>query len=150
MEEEHQPEEKQPAFAGTTLKKYKRQMDWRRNKVRELFSRGYSQFEISNMIHISQSTISRDINYMQNKMNKNNIDPDSQLLEEYQKTKLILNEAIKEPWKIIDSPKTTSKDKNKSINLILHISKERRLILEKEINIMRMKKSSGLFGNGLF
>ncbi len=45
-------------------------MDWRRNKVRDLFSKGYSQLEISDMLHIYQSTVSRDVNYMQSKINK--------------------------------------------------------------------------------
>ena len=57
------------------MKKYKKQMDWRRNKVRDLFSRGYSLPEISNMLHISHSTISRDVNYMQSKINKRDVDP---------------------------------------------------------------------------
>ena len=138
-----------PPFAGTTLKKYKRQMDWRRNKVRDLFSRGYSQFEISNMLHISQSTISRDINYMQNKITKKGVDPDDLLYEEYGKMKLILSETIKELWKIIDAPKTSSKDKTKSISLLLSITKERRLILEKEVEIIRIKTHKDLFGNSL-
>lgn len=77
-------------FAGTTIKQYQKQMDWRRNKVRDLFSRGYSQYEISNMLHISQSTISRNINYMQSKTKKKDIDPEDQLVEEYEKMMLIL------------------------------------------------------------
>jgi len=124
-------------FAGTTMKKYKKQMDWRRNKVRELFSRGYSQFEISNMLHISQSTISRDINYIQNKTNKKDIDPDDQLYEEYEKMDLIFDESIKELWKIIDSSKTSSKEKTKSIGLILTITKEKRSILEKKVVMLK-------------
>lgn len=138
-----------PPFAGTTMKKYKRQMDWRRNKVRDMFSRGYSQFEISNMLHISQSTISRDINYMQNKVTKKDVDPDDLLYDEYGKMKLILGETIKELWKIIDAPKSSSKDKTKSISLILSITKERRLILEKEVDIVRMKIHKDLSGNSL-
>ena len=86
-------------------------MDWRRNKVRDLFSRGYSQFEISKMLHISQSTISRDINYMQNKITKKGVDPDDLLYDEYRKMKLILGETIKELWKIIDAPKLVPKVK---------------------------------------
>jgi predicted transcriptional regulator len=39
-------------------------MNWRRNKVRELLIRGYSQYEISNTLHISQPTISRDIDFI--------------------------------------------------------------------------------------
>ncbi len=142
-------EETKPPFTGTTMKKYKRQMDWRRNKVRELFSRGYSQFEISNMLHISQSTISRDINYMQSKINKRDVDPDDQLFDEYEKIMLTLDETVKELWKIIDSSKTGSKEKAKSINLILHITKERRLILEKKIDIIKTKAYRNLVGDRL-
>jgi hypothetical protein len=40
---------------------------------------------------------------------------------------LIFDETIKELWKIIDSSKPGSKEKTKSIGLILDISKERLL-----------------------
>jgi hypothetical protein len=63
----------------------------------------------------------------------------------------LLDESIKELWKIIYSSKSGSKEKTRLISLILNIVKETYLILEKEIHILRVKKtSSGLFGNGLF
>lgn len=83
---------------------------------------------------------------MQNKINKKSADPDDLLYDEYGKMKLILGETIKELWKIIDSPKTSYKDKIKSISLILTITKERRLILEKEVDIIRTKIHENLFG----
>jgi predicted transcriptional regulator len=55
--------------AEITHKKYRKQIDWRRNKVRELLIRGYSQYEISNTLHISQPTISRDIDFIRNRTN---------------------------------------------------------------------------------
>ena len=55
--------------AEITYKKYQKQIDWRRNKVRELLIRGYSQYEISNTLHISQPTISRDIDFIRNPFN---------------------------------------------------------------------------------
>ena len=125
-------------------------MDWRRNKVRELFSRGYSQFEISKMLHISQSTISRDVNYTQNQIDKKDADADDLLYEEYEKMTLILDEAVKELWEVIDSSKTSSKEKTKSIGLILTITKERRSILEKKIGMLRTKKYESMFGKSLF
>lgn len=125
-------------------------MDWRRNKVRDLFSRGYSQYEISNTLHISQSIISRDINHMQSKIKNKDVDPYDQLIEEYEKTRSILGETVKELWKIIDSSKTSSKDKTKSINLILNIMKERRSILEKEITIIKNKRNDEFLGNITF
>lgn len=134
-------EYEQSPLSGTTMKKYKKQMDWRRNKVRDLFSRGYSQYEISNILHISQSTISRDINHMQTKINKKNIDPNLLLINEYEKSRSILDESIKELWKIIDSPKTSANDKNKSISMIVNIIKQKVVILDKEIyHVARLDK----------
>jgi DNA-binding NarL/FixJ family response regulator len=46
--------------------KYGNQMAWRRNKVKELIGRVYTQHEIANTLHISQPTISRDIHHIQN------------------------------------------------------------------------------------
>ena len=125
-------------------------MDWRRNKVRELFSRGYSQFEISNMLHISQSTISRFINYMQNKIDKKDVNSNDLLYDEYEKMDLIFDESIKELWKIVDSSKTNSKEKTKSIGLIINITKEKRSILEKKIGMLKSKKYENLFGKNIF
>jgi predicted transcriptional regulator len=63
--------------ANVTAKKYQKQIDWRRNKVRELLIRGYSQYEISNNLHLSQPTISRNIDFIRNhnssKANKKNL-----------------------------------------------------------------------------
>lgn len=43
----------------------KKYLDRCRNKVREIVTRGYAQYEIANIWHISQTTISRDIHYLQ-------------------------------------------------------------------------------------
>lgn len=47
--------------SGTTAQKYRKQIAWRRNKVHQLLVKGHSQYEISNIMHISQPTIFRDI-----------------------------------------------------------------------------------------
>jgi hypothetical protein len=52
---------------------------------------------------------------------------------------LIFDETIKELWEIIDLPKYSSKEKTKSIGLILNISKERQSVLEKRIGMLRSK-----------
>jgi hypothetical protein len=49
--------------AEITHKKYRKQIDWRRNKVRELVIRGYYQHGI-NILHISQPTLPRDIDFI--------------------------------------------------------------------------------------
>jgi hypothetical protein len=44
--------------------KMKDKLNWRRNKVNELSVKGFSQAEISRMLEISESNISRDIEYL--------------------------------------------------------------------------------------
>lgn len=74
---------------------------------------------------------------MQSKINKKNVDPNVLLIAEYENARSILDESMKELWRIIDSSKTRSKDKNKSINLILNIIKQKVAILDKEIYVVR-------------
>jgi DNA-binding NarL/FixJ family response regulator len=45
-------------IASTTFKK---QVDWRRNKVLELLVQGQNQYDIAEALQISQPTISRDV-----------------------------------------------------------------------------------------
>ena len=49
------------------LKNNKKQIEWRRNKVRQLLLRENSQSEISRTLDISQPTISRDIAFIQSR-----------------------------------------------------------------------------------
>ena len=71
--------------AGVTLSKYRNQMAWRRNKVKELLARGYQQYDIANTLHISQPTISRDIHYIQIEMRKSAENYDKHRFEVYKK-----------------------------------------------------------------
>jgi predicted transcriptional regulator len=59
-------------------------IEWRRSKVQELSSQGYSQSEISRMLQISQPTINRDLTYLRQQA-KDNIKKyiDERLPEEY-------------------------------------------------------------------
>lgn len=122
--------------AGVTLTKYRNQMAWRRNKVRELLARGYHQDEIAHTLHISQPTISRDIHYIQKEMRKNSENYGEHLLEVYRNNMQGIDEMIKKLWTIVDSPKTDSKEKIKAITLIGQYYRERLELVgyEKSLN----------------
>jgi Trp operon repressor len=62
------------------------QIQWRRDKVQELCSKGYSQREISLTLQIGLATVNRDISYLRNQA-KSNIRKyiDERLPEEYEK-----------------------------------------------------------------
>src|ERR687883_947659 len=76
-----------------------KQIEWRRNKVMELSSQGYSQVEISKTLQISEPTISRDIDYLRTQ-SKQKIRKyiDETLPEEYEKCLVGITSILKEAW----------------------------------------------------
>src|ERR687886_240126 len=75
------------------------QVQWRRDKVQELCSKGYSQREISQVLQIGLATVNRDISYLRNQA-KSNIKKyiDERLPEEYEKCLVGLTAILREAW----------------------------------------------------
>jgi Trp operon repressor len=75
------------------------QIQWRRDKVQELCSKGYSQREISQTLQVGLATVNRDISYLRNQA-KTNIKRyiDERLPEEYEKCLVGLNAITREAW----------------------------------------------------
>jgi DNA-binding transcriptional regulator LsrR (DeoR family) len=68
------------------MEQQQNQGQWRRDKVQELCSKGYSQREISQVLQIGLATVNRDITYLRQQA-KTNIKKyiDERLPEEYEK-----------------------------------------------------------------
>jgi Trp operon repressor len=47
------------------------QIQWRRDKVQELCSKGYSKREISQTLQVGLATVNRDISYLRNQAKDN-------------------------------------------------------------------------------
>src|SRR5919198_1802550 len=75
------------------------QVQWRRDKVQELCSKGYRQREISHMLQVGLATVNRDISYLRDQA-KDNIKKyiDERLPEEYEKCLVGLNAITREAW----------------------------------------------------
>ena len=75
------------------------QVEWRRNKVLELLSKGDSQSEIAKVLQVDLSIISRDVYYLRQHA-KTSIKRyiDERLPEEYEKCIVGLNAITKEAW----------------------------------------------------
>jgi hypothetical protein len=75
------------------------QVQWRRDKIQELCSKGYSQREISQTLQIGLATVNRDISHLRNQA-KTNIKRyiDERLPEEYEKCLVGLNAITREAW----------------------------------------------------
>jgi DNA-binding NarL/FixJ family response regulator len=72
--------------------KEKDRIDWRRSKVQELSSQGYSQREIAQVLQISNGTVNKDLSILRQQA-KTNIKRyiDERLPEEYEKCLVGLN-----------------------------------------------------------
>ena len=126
--------------AGLSSSKYQNQIAWRRNKVKELITRGYTQFEISRELHISQPTISRDIHYLEKELSKSRENYGKRLFSTYESTLLGYDEMIKKLWSIIDSKTTDDKERIKAINLIAQYYRERMELIKSEPDLLSNKK----------
>src|SRR5919202_4873407 len=75
------------------------QVQWRRDKVQELCSKGYSQREISQILQVGLATVNRDISYLRQQAKDNiKIYIDERLPEEYEKCLVGLTAITKEAW----------------------------------------------------
>src|ERR671931_447729 len=102
------------------------QIQWRRDKVQELCSKGYSSREISQTLQVGLATVNRDISYLTQQA-KTNIKRyiDERLPEEYEKCLVGLNAITKEAWNISQQ----TEDKREKIQA---------LSLAKECYLMKM------------
>jgi Trp operon repressor len=95
-------------------------IDWRRNKVQELSSRGHSQREIAQVLQVSSGTINRDLSHLRQQA-KDNIRKyiDERLPEEYEKCLVGLTAILREAW----NTSQQTEDRREKI-LFLSLAKE--------------------------
>jgi predicted transcriptional regulator len=117
---------KRNARSNVTVNKYRKQVKWRQDKVKELLTRGYSQKEISSTLQISQPTVSRDISFIKNEFNTeydlNNTK--TKFASDYFKAELTFDEIRKNLWEIVDDKRTKARDKIKALKQLANIAVE--------------------------
>jgi predicted transcriptional regulator len=119
-------------------KNNKKQIEWRRNKVRQLLLRGNTQSDISRALHISQPTISRDIDYIKSKYITNSKNTYRRLSDEYINISLGIDEMIKNSWKIVDDNRTNVKSRLKAMSVIKECYKYKMEMLGTERTLNQM------------
>ncbi|MFL6471447.1 MAG: hypothetical protein ACJ71H_11420, partial [Nitrososphaeraceae archaeon] len=89
MEQQNQDQEHQQQL----------QVEWRRDKIQELCSKGYSQREISHILQVGLATVNRDVSYLRQQAKVNTKKYiDERLPEEYEKCLVGLTVITKEAW----------------------------------------------------
>jgi hypothetical protein len=87
------------------------EIDWRRGKVLELSSQGYSQIEIATDLQIDKSVIYRDLVYLRQQANENlKTHIQDKLLEEYQNCMVGINQGPKICWDIVNKSRNINND----------------------------------------
>lgn len=81
-------------------------LEWHRNKVLELASKGNSQSDISKILRISQPTVNRDLSYLRRQAKKKMKEYINQKLpDEYEKCLVGLTSILKKAWNIASNSK---------------------------------------------
>ncbi|MGD9674207.1 MAG: hypothetical protein AB7U98_12100 [Candidatus Nitrosocosmicus sp.] len=124
---------------GLTSKKYQKQVKWRRTKVKELLFKGYCQQEIIDKLHVSQSTISRDIAIVQSSAYKGVTKYAQSLLENHINFLNGSEELLKMGWKILDNPKTDNKTKLKAMEFVENLYEKRTRLFNDNPNLIMLK-----------
>jgi hypothetical protein len=89
----------------------KMQVQWRRAKVLELSSQGYTQSEISKSLQVDESVVSRDRAYLRQGAQENlKTHIQDKLPEEYQNCMVGINQVLKICWEIVNKSRNIDND----------------------------------------
>src|SRR5687768_13202375 len=78
------------------------QIEWRRDRVLELSSQGFSQSDIARVLQVDKSIFSRDMVYLRHQAQKNLQKHIHETIpEEYQKAMESLNQVLRMCWSIV-------------------------------------------------
>jgi predicted transcriptional regulator len=94
------------------------QVEWRRDRVLELSSQGFTQSDIATMLQVDKSIISRDMAYLRDQAQENLQKHIHQTIpEEYQKAMTGINQVLKMCWSIVNKTED-EKTKLQALSLI--------------------------------
>jgi hypothetical protein len=101
-------------------KMQQQQIEWRRVKVLELSSQGYSQIEIAKNLHVDKSVVSRDMSFLRQQAQDNlKLHIQDKLPEEYQNCMTGINQVLKICWEIVNKSRNVNNDNgNQTVTMI--------------------------------
>jgi predicted transcriptional regulator len=100
-------------------------MEWRRDRVLELSSQGFSQSDIANVLHVSKSVISKDTARLKQQARENLQHHIHETIPaEYQKAMNSLNQVLRMSWSIV-SKTEDEKTRLQALALINDVNKYR-------------------------
>ena len=99
-------------------KMQQQQIEWRRVKVLELSSQGYSQIEIATNLQMDKSIISRDLAYLRQQAQDNlKMHIQDKLPEEYQNCMVGINQVLKICWDIVNKSRNVDNNSGQTVTM---------------------------------
>jgi hypothetical protein len=93
-------------------------MEWRRDKVIMLSSRGLTQSEIARVLHVERSLVSRDMTYIRQQAREHlKTHIQDRMPEEYRKVEVSITQVLMKAWEIVDNT-TDERIKLQALGLI--------------------------------
>jgi predicted transcriptional regulator len=100
-------------------------VEWRRNKVLELSSQGFTQSDIATVLHVTQPTVNKDLAHIRREAQENLQKHIHETIpEEYQKAMTGINQVLSMTWSII-SKTEDEKTRLQALVLIIDVNKYR-------------------------
>jgi transposase len=107
-------------------KKYKENAELRRDLVQTLLVRGNTQWEIAESLDVSQSTVSRDIQWIRSVAKKELKDTlEKKLPEEFHKYLVGIDEVLRHAWDIALSGEAAEKIRLEALQFVIECSKHK-------------------------
>ena len=94
-------------------------LEWRRSKVLELSSQGYTQSQIAKTLQISQPSVNRDLAYLAKQAQENlKTHVQHTLPLEYKRCMKGINQVLKQAWQISQSPEVKKEERLAALSLV--------------------------------
>jgi Trp operon repressor len=114
-----EPEQSQVPASTVQAEQERWDIKWRRGKVLELLSQGKNQREIARELQVHESTISRDLDYIQKEIDEAHQNWVQHVFRENQIVLIGMNEILKDAWRIARDEQLDLSDRMKAYELII-------------------------------
>ena len=120
------------------LNKNQKQIEWRRDKVFDLFAKGHTQAEISRILNIPKTNVCRDIQFLKKLSQKFVIDLSKELGFYYKGCLHTMDQIQQKSWDIYNNKQVSEKDKLLALKVIKETCESKFSLLEKGPSVMAL------------
>ena len=118
--------------------KNQKHIEWRRDKVFDLFAKGHSQAEISRILNIPKTNVCRDIQFLKKMSQEFVFDLSKELGFYYKGCLHTMDQIQQKSWDIYNNKQVSEKDKLLALKVIKEACESKFSLLEKGPSVMAL------------